>query len=314
MIARALRWLMLLQVLAVLGLAWLLWQAGVSQALPALLLGVFGVLLVRALIVARNFWHSRRFAGATAPQQLGAAAAARLFVGELGANLRTSSWGMLRPRLSVAARPGRGMLPVLLIHGYVCNRGFWAPLSRQLAQAGVVHGAVDLEPLNAGIDDVLPLVERAIAELLALAGGEQVVIVAHSMGGLVARAYLRRHGSAQVARVITLGTPHHGTALANLALGSNARQMSRPGGQPNAWLAQLDADEPPHTRALITSIYSQHDNIVAPQDSARLPGARNCAYAGLGHVALASDPRVLSQVLSEITIVSEVGKAAFARH
>ncbi len=317
MIARALRWLMLLQMLAALGLAWLLWQAGLRQAAPALLLGVLGVLLVRALIVARNFWHSRRFAGTPAPQPLGAAAATRLFVGELGANLRTSSWGMLRPRLSVPATPGQGApsrLPVLLIHGYVCNRGFWAPLSGQLAQAGVVHGAVDLEPVNAGIDDVLPLVERAIAELLALAGGEQVVIVAHSMGGLVARAYLRRHGGAQVARVITLGTPHHGTALANLALGSNARQMSRPGGQPNAWLAQLDADEPPHTRTLITSIYSQHDNIVAPQDSARLPGARNCAYAGLGHVALASDPRVLRQVLSEITIVSEVGAAAFASH
>lgn len=314
MIARALRWLMLLQVLVVLGLAWLLWQAGVRQAAPALLLGVLGVLLVRALIVARNFWHSRRIASAPAPRQLGAAAAARLFVGELGANLRTSSWGMLRPRLSVPATPGQNSLPVLLVHGYVCNRGFWAPLSRQLAQAGVVHGAVDLEPVNAGIDDMVPLVERAIAELLALAGGEQVVIVAHSMGGLVARAYLRRHGSAQVARVITLGTPHHGTALAKLAVGSNARQMSRPGGQPNAWLAQLDADESPQTRALITSIYSQHDNIVAPQDSALLPGARNSAYAGLGHVALASDARVLRQVLSEITIVSEVGAAAFASH
>lgn len=314
MIARALRWLMLLQVLAVPGLAWLLWQAGVRQAGVALLLGVLGVLLLRALIVARNFWHSRRVAGGAAPPRLGAGAAARLFVGELGANLRTSSWGMLRPRLSVPAAPGRNSLPVLLIHGYVCNRGFWAPLSGQLAQAGVVHGAVDLEPVNAGIDDVVPLVAQAIDELLAQAGAGQVVIVAHSMGGLVARAYLRRHGGAQVARVITLGTPHHGTALANLALGSNARQMSRPGGRPNAWLAQLDADESPGTRALITSIYSQHDNIVAPQDSARLPGARNSAYAGLGHVALASDPRVLRQVLSEITIVSEVGAAAFAHY
>ena len=107
MIARALRWLMLLQVLAAVGLAWLLWQAGVSPAAPALLLGVLGVLLVRALIVARNFWHSRRFAGAAAPQQLGVAAAARLFAGELGANLRTSSWGMLRPRLSKPAAPAQ---------------------------------------------------------------------------------------------------------------------------------------------------------------------------------------------------------------
>ena len=89
-------------------------------------------------------------------------------MGELGANLRTSSWGMLRPRLSVPATPGQAhVLPVLLIHGYVCNRGFWTPLSGQLAQAGVAHGAVDLEPVGAGIDDCVPLVERAIAALLA---------------------------------------------------------------------------------------------------------------------------------------------------
>ncbi|OBV40139.1 alpha/beta fold hydrolase [Janthinobacterium psychrotolerans] len=312
MIARALRWLMLLQVLAALGLAWLLWQGGLRHMALALLLGAMGVLLVRALIVARNFWHSRRDGGQAVPQPLGMAAAARLFMGELSANLRTSSWGMLRPRLSKPGTPGKALLPVLLIHGYVCNRGFWAPLSGQLARAGVVHGAVDLEPVNAGIEDFVPVVEQAIDALLADAGARQVIIVAHSMGGLVARAYLRRHGCARVARVITIGTPHHGTALANLAVGSNARQMSRPGGRPGAWLAQLDHDETPQARALITSIYSHHDNIVAPQDSARLPGARNHAYAGLGHVALASDARVLRQVLAEITIVSQVGAAVLA--
>ena len=70
MIARALRWLMLLQVLAVLGLAWLLCRPVCGLAALALLLGVLGVLLLRALIVARNFWHSRRFAGA-APRRSG---------------------------------------------------------------------------------------------------------------------------------------------------------------------------------------------------------------------------------------------------
>ena len=312
MIARVLRWLMLLQLLAVLGVAWLLLQAGVRPGALALLLALAALLLVRALIVARNFWHSRRFGCAPAPHGLTAAGAARLFFGEVGANLRTSSWGMLRPRLSPVAEANPGALPVLLVHGYVCNRGFWAPLSRRLAQAGIVHGAVDLEPVNAGIDDFVPLVAQAVDALLAQTGARQVIIVAHSMGGLVARAFLRRHGTRQVARVITLGTPHHGTALANLAVGRNARQMSRPGGKPNGWLAQLDADETPQLRALFTSIWSHHDNIVAPQASSHLPGATNIALGGVGHVALAADPRVLQQVLSEITIVSEVGTAAFA--
>ena len=312
MIARALRWLMLLQLLAMFGVAWLLLQAGVQQPAVALLLALAALLAVRLLIVARNFWHSRRFGGAPAPHGVAAAGAARLFLGEFGANLRTSSWGMLRPRLSAVPSPGEGRLPVLLIHGYVCNRGFWAPLSRRLAQAGIVHGAVDLEPVGAGIDEFVPLVARAVDELLTHTGARQVILVAHSMGGLVARAFLRQHGVQQVARVITLGTPHHGTALANLAVGRNARQMSRPGGAPNVWLAQLDADETPATRALFTSIWSHHDNIVAPQASSHLPGATNIALGGIGHVALAADPRVMRQVLSEITIVSEVGAADFA--
>ena len=312
MIARALRWLMLLQLLAMFGVAWLLLHAGVQQPAVALLLALAALLAVRMLIVARNFWHSRRFGGAPAPHGVAAAGAARLFLGEFGANLRTSSWGMLRPRLSAVPSPGEGSLPVLLIHGYVCNRGFWAPLSRRLAQAGIVHGAVDLEPVGAGIDEFVPLVARAVDELLAHTGARQVILVAHSMGGLVARAFLRQHGVQQVARVITLGTPHHGTALANLAVGRNARQMSRPGGAPHVWLAQLDADETPATRALFTSIWSHHDNIVAPQASSHLPGATNIALGGIGHVALAADPRVMRQVLSEITIVSEVGAADFA--
>jgi pimeloyl-ACP methyl ester carboxylesterase len=308
MIARILAWLMLLQVLAVLGVACLAMQAwGVASPAMAVLLALSMLLAVRALVVARNFRASRRLGSPVPPEyQLGAMGAARLFFGELRATLWTSSWGMLRPRLHAADTiAGQGM-PVLLIHGYVCNRGYWAQLSRQLARAGIAHDGVDLEPIGADIEQFVPQVEQAITALCARTGSGRVILVAHSMGGLVARAWLRRHGAARVARIITIGTPHHGTALANLAAGANARQMSRIDGAPHAWLAQLAAGETPATRALITSMYSHHDNIVAPQSSAHLPGARNLAFGGIGHVALAGDARVLRQLLAEITIKYEV--------
>ena len=118
MIARILKWLMLLQVLAVLGVAYLAMQAwGVASPALAVLLALAMLLAVRALIVARNFWQSRRL-GSPVPleYQLGAMGAARLFFGELCATLWTSSWGMLRPRLHAAdcVTPGQG-LPVLLV-------------------------------------------------------------------------------------------------------------------------------------------------------------------------------------------------------
>ena len=317
MIARILKWLMLLQVLAVLGVAYLAMQAwGVASPVLAVLLAATMLLAVRALIVARNFWESRRL-GSPVPleYQLGAMGAARLFFGELRATLWTSSWGMLRPRLHAAdIHPSGQGLPVLLVHGYVCNRGYWTQLSRQLAQAGIVHKAIDLEPIDGNIDGYVTQVEQALQVLCTLTGKPQAIIVAHSMGGLVARAWLRHYGAARVARIITIGTPHHGTALANLAAGTNARQMSRIDGAPSGWLAQLVASEAPETRALITSIYSHHDNIVVPQCSAHLPGARNIAFGAIGHVALASDARVLHQLLAEITIKYEVAQPPSCPH
>lgn len=62
-----------------------------------------------------------------------------------------------------------------------------------------------------------------------------LLLVGHSMGGLVARAYLRRYGELRVARLITLGTPHRGSLLAHLGIGRNARQME-PG---SVWLREL---------------------------------------------------------------------------
>ena len=308
MIARILRWLMLLQVLAVLAVAWLAMHAwGIASPAVALLLGLAMLLAARALVVARNFWQSRRVGSPVPPgYRLGAMGAARLFFGELRATLWASSWDMLRPRLHAADAVTAQGLPVLLVHGYVCNRGYWTKLSRLLARAGIAHDAVDLEPIGASIDDVVPQVEQALARLCSRTGSGRAIIVAHSMGGLVARAWLRRHGAARVAKIITIGTPHHGTALARLAAGTNARQMSRIGDAPSAWLARLAAGETPAARALITSLYSHHDNIVAPQSSACLPGARNIAFGGIGHVALASDARVLRQLLAEITIKNEV--------
>ncbi len=167
MIARILKWLMLLQVLAVLGVAYLAMQAwGIASPAMAVLLALAMLLAVRALIVARNFWESRRLGSPVpAPYQLGALGAARLFFGELRATLWTSSWGMLRPRLHAADTiTGQG-LPVLLVHGYVCNGGYWTQLSRQLAQAGIVHKAIDLEPIDANIDGYVTQVEQALQVL-----------------------------------------------------------------------------------------------------------------------------------------------------
>jgi triacylglycerol esterase/lipase EstA (alpha/beta hydrolase family) len=302
MMARILKLLLALQLLLLAGLALALLNVGQTRrGALALLLAGAAVLLLRLLITANNFWLSWR-AGSATPARFRPSPAARwrLFAGEFAATMLSSSWSMAWPRLDTHLAPAAAGPPVLLVHGYVCNRGYWAALGRRLRQAGVSHAAVDLEPIGAGIDDYVPLLRRAVDELCAASGSARVILVCHSMGGLAARAYLRSDGEARVARVITLGTPHHGTGLASFGAGLNARQMRRG----SDWLAALAAAETPARRALFTSIFSHHDNIVAPQTSAWLADAKNLEFGAIGHVALGRHPRILQCVLDEIALAS----------
>jgi triacylglycerol esterase/lipase EstA (alpha/beta hydrolase family) len=291
MVKRLLMLVMALQVVAAIGIAWAL--AHVMPADVALLLAVIVVLLVRMAIAANNF----RMAARPLPEgaQLDWRQRVQLFFHEFASTMMATSWHMLRhrPRLHVA-QPAHG-LPVLMVHGYGANGGFWVHLAAQLEAQGHSHATVDLEPVFGDIDHYAQQIEEAVQALLAACGKDKAIIVAHSMGGLAARAWLRSFGAQRVARIITLGTPHHGTDLAHMGLGANARQMRR-----NAeWLAQLDAADRGQ-RGLFTSIYSFHDNIIAPQDSCHLPGARNIALPGIGHVAMGRHPDIAKHILAEI--------------
>lgn len=299
---RLLMIVMLMQLAFALAIAWAVrrwwpqggWAGGVAAGLAA-------VVLVRLAISINNFWMAWRARSDTPAQHaLGPGASLRLFADEFSASMLTSSWHMLFPGrelyLGNLAKPAAAAPPVLLLHGYGCNQGYWAQLAALLRGRGVSHLALDLEPIAGSIDDYAPAIEAALARLCEATGQARAVIVAHSMGGLAARAYLRRYGAARVARVITLGTPHHGTALAGMGPGLNARQMRR--GSP--WLAALAASETAVIRALFVSFWSHHDNIVAPQDSSFLPGARNVEFGGIGHVALGRHPLILQAVLDDI--------------
>jgi triacylglycerol lipase len=181
--------------------------------------------------------------------------------------------------------------PLLLIHGYQCNRGFWFWMRRKLEAAGWTVATHSLEPTYSDIDRYAEGIARRIDEVLAATGAEQVTLIAHSMGGLACRAYLRRHGLAKVEKFITLGSPHRGTLLASLGLGPNARQM-RIG---NPWLNELETSDALPPAAV--SIFSHHDNYVFPQPTAAtLTGASHIAVGGVGHVGMAISPTILAQL------------------
>ncbi|MEP7061120.1 MAG: alpha/beta fold hydrolase [Betaproteobacteria bacterium] len=187
-----------------------------------------------------------------------------------------------------------GAIPIVLVHGVLCNAGVWIPMLRRLRAAGIgpVFTISYGPPLHA-IEQFVVQLDRRIDSALAATGAAQVVIVAHSMGGLVARASLSANGTTRVARVVTIGTPHHGSGLARGFPGVCIAQM-QPG---SAWLAALPA--PPPAPPII-SLWSPHDSMVVPQTSSVLAGATNVAFPGIGHNALLRDDAVHARVVVEI--------------
>ena len=204
------------------------------------------------------------------------------------------NWWMGPDRLT----PGRGRPPVLLIHGYGCSRAAWWWLRRRLEAAGWTVATINLEPIFTSIETYEEPVSRRIDEVLAETGAKQLILVGHSMGGLVARAYLRRYGKEKVIQLVTLGTPHAGSKLARYVIGQNARQMT-PG---DAWL------KAPNSEALLVktiTIFSPHDNYVIPQSNLYLPGGQRQLIDGLGHLSMLYSPRVAKQLLNGLLPLSQ---------
>lgn len=294
-IAHLLRALVLVQLISAAGVAiWLATGEGWSWA-AAVATGLAAPLLAHVGLVGLEFGIAGIAGSPTPPRhRLGPIGALRLFARELLASLRLFQVSM--PFQSghplADGSSSRSGVPVVLVHGYLCNRQIWRPFAAWLAERGHAVEAVDLEPPFASIDDHAARIGDAVQRLRERTGAPRVALVCHSMGGLAARAWLRASGDALVAGVVTLGTPHRGTAHARFGAGRNARQMR----VASEWLRALEASETAARRERFTVILSHHDNIVAPQAVQTLPGARSVEFGGIGHLSLVRDRRVWAAV------------------
>lgn len=187
--------------------------------------------------------------------------------------------------------PRRG---IVLVHGFVCNRGFWTPWLKLLRSRGVPFIAVNLEPAFGSIDDYPPVIGRAVLRMTE-ATGLPPVLVCHSMGGIAARAWLRTAGGAPPVRhVVTIGSPHRGTWIGRFSRAANGRQLRRG----NPWIEALARTAPVTAGTPFTCWYSNCDNMVFPVSTATLAGADNRFVPGAGHLELAYRPEVIAGVLA----------------
>ena len=280
--------------------AWLWARHGWSPLRVAAMVAIvaFGVrLAIVCTSMSIAWWHR---SPRTASQELGPVATVAMVLREWRGLVLLNLVGLPWERYVMRRDPAPGPLDhpaVILVHGYFVNRGTFRVLLRRLEDAGV-------HPIfTPNLRSWFAPIERIEADLAAevarlhTSTGRKVIIVAHSMGGLAARCMFARQGVAGVERVITIASPHHGTVLARLGVGENARQMRRG----SEFLRKLEAGEGDAGPAVpVTSIYSVHDNLVAPQETSRLPWARNIALAGRGHIDILASEELAALVLAEL--------------
>jgi hypothetical protein len=232
----------------------------------------------------------------------------RSLFGEFGAGIRVfifrQPWTTKTPTLQATTGASK-RVPVVLVHGYLCNHRIWDDMVAVLRANGHDVFSVNLEPIFCSIDEYAPIIERAVNELLRHSGQQKVALVGHSMGGLAIRAWLRVHGSQRVARILTLGTPHAGTKIARGTPTANGRQMTWRSG----WLQELATFETEAIRALMLIALTPQDNIVFNQRDQVLEGISPVIFEGIGHVQMCLEPSVIAWVkdrLAELGTVSRL--------
>ncbi|MEP7157157.1 MAG: alpha/beta fold hydrolase [Betaproteobacteria bacterium] len=219
---------------------------------------------------------------------------------ELRAWLVSYNWSQAFPQQALGDDPiGKSDgTPILLVHGFFSNRGMWVRFRKRLADAGLgpVY-TVTLEPMTGTIDQMVEVFAARLAEVQRETGAEKIIVVAHSMGGLVTRAHMAQAGAGSIRQFITLGSPHHGTQLAGLGLFKCATQMRHE----SPWIETLaDMEEASPHGVPTLSIYTLNDDLVYPPESAELAWAENVPVSGIGHVGLMFSEVVTQRVIAAI--------------
>jgi len=262
-------------------------------ALPLLLVsGILAWLSVNHLRFTR--WHRR--AGLAVP--ITGAALLGYLAGELGCVLRILSWRLRwrvsRPRLGGAGRP------VVCLHGFAGAPGDMFGLVRALAEHGRPAYSIGMGPPFAPIERwAAELADRLRAVLDEHDTADGVDLVAHSMGGLLVRVLLEKYPEvgARVRTLVTLGTPHEGTAVVEgFAPGQNTTQMRRG----SAFLQGLARPTEAAPSVRVVTFGGVQDYIVYPADTCRLEGAPHIKLDA-GHTGLVASSRSIDRVIQALS-------------
>ncbi len=189
-----------------------------------------------------------------------------------------------------------GKRPIILVHGYVMGRSCFRVLATRLARAG-------LGPINGfeywslgSIADAATGLAQTVAQVQRQTGMQHVDLIGHSMGGLVCRYYASiESGADSIGKLITLATPHFGTAHSILGVGRARRELKA--GSP---LLTRMAQAPIPPCVDVTVVSSKCDVLAGEQRHAHLDGAESVRIDRVNHLEMLLDHEVAAIVIERL--------------
>ncbi|MBI5526912.1 MAG: alpha/beta fold hydrolase [Deltaproteobacteria bacterium] len=185
-----------------------------------------------------------------------------------------------------------GHPPLVFVHGLGGNRGNFLLMAWYLRLKGRRRSyKIHFDP-GQSIAEMAAALARFIRAVKKATGESQVEIVAHSLGGIVARMAIEKHRLASsVATLVTLGTPHKGTYPARYANTVNTREI-RPD---SALICELNK-RPWPGRVRGVTFWSRGDLFVLPAESAAVPGTETVDMTPFTHYSYLLDPKSFAAV------------------
>jgi triacylglycerol lipase len=187
--------------------------------------------------------------------------------------------------------------PILFVHGWSGSASNWNTMKARFEKDGYPASHLLAYSYNTSQSNKTTAeteVKSRVESLLASTGATKVDIIAHSMGSLNSRWYVKfvSGGQEKVDDWVSLGGPNHGTSAANICFSTSCVEM-RIGSK---FLGELNAgDETPGTVNYGTW-WSPNDEFINPDESVILSGATNTKTASISHLALISDETVYKEV------------------
>lgn len=194
--------------------------------------------------------------------------------------------------------------PVLVIHAFAPPRT-GSPLENSLVRDGFHVFRFCLGPAHfMGVEETARIMSDKLKELARLKGMGRIAIVGHSLGGIIARAFISlRRGDRLCHTLVTLGSPHEGHANWNWGRMKFLTRFTRTSRdlKPNSHLMQKLRLNPLPCNTYNVSIASSSDTICPPTLCAfDIPeGAEhliNETVNGVSHFNLMADDRVYHSV------------------